>query len=112
MSVLERAGARLLVERRRLEWRAGTPIPTRSGRLRFREPHDDDELVDLKAQVTEGSLDAYTRLDLETMSPAEAAREHFVGELAAQLSPRSLWRVAVDRETGVVVGFVTPGHNH
>ena len=36
MTVLERSGARLLVERIRLEWRPGTLIPEPTGRLRFR----------------------------------------------------------------------------
>jgi GNAT superfamily N-acetyltransferase len=111
MAVVTGTGARLLVERRRLEWRVGTQIPPRSGRLRFRAPHDDAEIVGMMTEATAGSLDAYTRLDLETMSAAEAAREHFDGELAAQVSPRSHWRVAIDHD-GDPVGFVTPGHNH
>ncbi|HEX2404097.1 MAG TPA: GNAT family N-acetyltransferase, partial [Acidimicrobiia bacterium] len=111
MTIAARTGARLLVERRRLEWRAGTPIPPRSGRLRFRSPHEDDEVLRLMTEVTAGSLDAYTRLDLQSMSAAEAARKHFDGEIAAQVSPRSNWRIAIDHDDDVV-GFVTPGHNH
>lgn len=45
------------------------------------------------------------------MSPAEAARDHFDGELARQVSPRANWRVATT-PAGEVVGFVTPGCNH
>ena len=62
-------------------------------------------------EVIPGSLDAYTRLDLESMSAAEAARQHFDGEIAAQVSPRSTSRIAIDHDDDVV-GFVTPGHNH
>jgi hypothetical protein len=36
MAALERAGARLLVERLRFEWRPGTPIPESRRRLVFR----------------------------------------------------------------------------
>ncbi len=111
MAITASTGARLFVERRRLEWRAGTPIPPRSGRLRFRSPHDDDEVVQLMTEVIPGSLDAHTRLDLESMSAAEAARQHFDGEIAEQVSPRSNWRIAMDHDDDVV-GFVTPGHNH
>lgn len=104
-------GARLLAERLRLTWQAGTPIPPPSGRLRFREPAGDDEVVGLMTEVVEGTLDAHTRQDLRTMSPAEAARDHFDGDLARQLSPRANWRVATTPD-GEVVGFVTPGRNH
>jgi len=111
MAITASTGARLFVERLRLEWRAGTPIPPRSGRLRFRSPHDDDEVVRLMTEVIAGSLDAHTRLDLESMSAAEAARRHFDGEIAAQVGPRSNWRIAIDHDDEIV-GFVTPGHNH
>jgi GNAT superfamily N-acetyltransferase len=111
IAIARSTGARLLVERRRLEWRAGTPIPPRDGRLTFRLPHDDEEVLLLMTEVSVGSLDAQTRLDLESMSALEAARDHFDGELAVQVSPRSLWRIAVDHNDDPV-GFVTPGHNH
>lgn len=104
-------GAHLTAERLRLTWEAGTPIPPPSGRLRFREPTGDDEVVALMTDVVEGTLDAHTRQDLQTMGPAEAARDHFEGELALQVSPRRNWRVATTLD-GEVVGFVTPGHNH
>lgn len=45
MAIASSTGAKLFVERRRLEWRAGTPIPPRSGWLRFRPPHDDEDPV-------------------------------------------------------------------
>jgi len=111
MAISASTGARLFVERRRLEWRAGTPIPPRSGRLRFRSPHDEDEILKLMTEVIAGSLDAYTRLDLESMSAAEAARAHFDSEIAAQVSSRSNWRIAIDHHDDIV-GFVTPGHNY
>lgn len=110
MSIATSTGARLVAERRRLEWQAGTPIPLRSARLRFRPPIDDDEVLALMTEVTAGSLDAYTQEKLETMTAAEAAQNHFEGEVGAQISPRSNWRVAIDGNNRAV-GFVTPGHN-
>ncbi|MFD0576908.1 hypothetical protein [Dactylosporangium darangshiense] len=47
MAVLERLGARPLVERRRLEWRPGAGVPAASGRLRFREFSGTTEALDL-----------------------------------------------------------------
>ena len=103
-------GARLFVERLRFEWRKGIPIPPPSRRLDFRLPHDDDEILDLMTAVAEGSLDAYTLLDLETMTAREAAEKHFTYEFAEQGSARDNWRVATDC-TGSSVGFVMPGYN-
>ena len=111
VGIAEQTGARVFVERLRFEWRKGTPIAPPSRRLEFRHPRDDDEILGLMTAAVAGSLDAHTLLDRETMSAEEAAREHFFGELAQQISPRANWRVATDH-TGATVGFVTPGHNH
>ena len=111
IDIAEQTGARVFVERLRYEWRRHTPIAPPSGRLDFRQPHDDEEILDLMTAVVPGSLDAHTVLDLKTMTPREAALNHFSGELAQQISTRDHWRVATDH-TGATVGFVTPGHNH
>jgi RimJ/RimL family protein N-acetyltransferase len=111
IDIAEQAGARVFVERLRFEWRNQTPIAPPSGRLDFRRALDDDEILDLMTAVVHGSLDAHTVLDLTTMTPREAAHQHFYSELAQQISTRDNWRVATD-ETGATVGFVTPGHNH
>lgn len=110
INIAKQTGARVLVERLRFEWRKGIPIPPPSRRLNFRLPHDDDEILDLMTAAVVGSLDAYTLLDLKTMTPGEAAQQHF-SELAQQISTRDNWRVATDH-TGSTVGFVAPGHNH
>lgn len=107
----EQTGARVFVERLRFEWRESTSTAPPSERLDFRQPHDEEEILDLMTVVVEGSLDAHTVLDLKTMTPREAAQDHFSGELAQQISPRENWRVATDH-TGATIGFVTPGHNH
>ncbi|MGD1218611.1 GNAT family N-acetyltransferase [Streptomyces krungchingensis] len=110
MTILERAGARLFVERLRLEWRPGTPVPEPSGRLVFRPVRDGEELLALMTSVLEGTLDAHSRDDLTRMSPREAAVSHYEGELAKYASPRDWWRVAT-LPGGDPVGFVVPAHN-
>jgi hypothetical protein len=47
MGALERVGAKLFVERLRLEWRPGTPVAELSGRLTFRPVRNAGELIEL-----------------------------------------------------------------
>ncbi|MFF1489789.1 GNAT family N-acetyltransferase [Streptomyces sp. NPDC058319] len=110
MAVLERTGARLFVERLRLEWRPETPVPGPGGRLAFRPPHDSGELVSLMTSAMDGTLDAHGRADLTRLSPREAALKHYEEELALYTSPRDWWRVAT-LPRGEPVGFVLPAHN-
>ncbi|WP_225077298.1 GNAT family N-acetyltransferase [Streptomyces sp. CoT10] len=110
MTVLERTGARLFVERLRLEWRPGSPVPGPGGRLAFRPVHDAGELVALMTSVLDGTLDAHGRDDLTRMTAHEAAVKHYEDELARYTSPRDWWRVAT-LPHGEPVGFVVPAHN-
>jgi GNAT superfamily N-acetyltransferase len=110
MAALERTGARLFVERLRLEWRAGGPVAGPGGRLAFRPVRDPDELIGLMTAVLEGTLDAHSRADLTRMTPAEAAREQYRGELDRYASPHDWWRIAVLPD-GEPAGFVIPAHN-
>ncbi len=105
MAVLERTGARLLVERLRLEWRPESPVPEPSRRLVFRPVHDGEELVALMASVLDGTLDAHGR-----ESAPEAAVRHYEDELARYTSPRDWWRIAT-LPHGEPVGFVIPARN-
>jgi hypothetical protein len=107
VAALELAGARLFVERLRLEWRPGTPIPEQSGRLRYRPVRDRDELIPLMTLVLDGTLDAHSQADLASMTPGQAAVAHYERELANYRSPRQWWRVATLPD-GEPVGFVTP----
>lgn len=109
MTALERTGARLFVERLRLEWRAGTPVPEPDGRLEFRTT-DRAELVGLMTRVLEGTLDAHSRADLAGKPPAQVAAEHYDEEFARYSSPIAWHRVAV-RPDGEPVGFVVPARN-
>lgn len=110
MTVLERTGARLFVERLRLEWRPGSPIPDPGERLVFRPVHAPEELMALMARVMDGTLDAHGRDDLTRMSAQEAAVQQYEEELACYASPRGWWRIAT-LPHGEPVGFVIPAHN-
>ena len=93
MAIAGQTGARLLAERFRFEWRPGTPIAPPTGRLAFRPAGNDAELVDLMTLVMDGTLDAHSRADLETMSARQGAVRHFEDELARRRSPREWWRI-------------------
>lgn len=110
MTVLERAGARLFVERLRLEWRPWTRIPAARGRLKFRPVIDREDLLALMVPVLEGTLDAHSRHDLDQMSAARVAAEQYDGEFEGYDSPRDWWRIATLPD-GEPVGFVIPARN-
>jgi hypothetical protein len=69
LGALERVGAKLFVERLRLEWRPGTPVAGLSGRLIFRPVRNPGELIELMTLVLDGTLDAHSRDDLTRMTP-------------------------------------------
>lgn len=110
MSALERVGAKLFVERLRLEWRPGTPIPDLSGRLEFRPVRHPGELVELMTLVLDGTLDAHSLDDLTRMTPRQAAQDQYDSELDRYASPHEWWRIAT-LPSGEPVGFVIPAHN-
>ncbi|MFI0895466.1 GNAT family N-acetyltransferase [Streptomyces sp. NPDC020983] len=111
MRIVERTGGRLFVERLRLEWRRGTPVPEPAGRLAFRGVRDRAELVGLMTQVLDGTLDAHSRDDLTRMTAAQAAEQQYDEELERYASPREWWRVATLPDGGEPVGFVIPARN-
>jgi RimJ/RimL family protein N-acetyltransferase len=110
MGALERVGAKLFVERLRLDWRPGTPIAELSGRLTFRPVRNPGELIELMTLVLDGTLDAHSRDALTRMSPSQAAQEQYHNELESYTSPREWWRIATLPD-GEPVGFVIPAHN-
>jgi RimJ/RimL family protein N-acetyltransferase len=110
MAVLARAGAKLFVERLRLEWNPTAPVPTPSGRLAFRTAGA-DELLAMMTQVLDGTLDAYSRRDLTHLSAREAAVSQYEDEFARYKSPRDWWHVATLPD-GEPVGFVVPARNN
>ncbi len=110
MTIVERTGARLFVERLRLEWLPKTPVPEPSGRLVFRPVRETEELLALMTAVLSGTLDAHSRDDLTRLAPRETAVKHYEEELARYTTPRDWWRVAT-LPAGEPVGFVLPAHN-
>jgi RimJ/RimL family protein N-acetyltransferase len=110
MAALERTGAKLFVERLRLQWRPGTPIAGLSGRLSFRPVRHPGELIDLMTLVLDGTLDAHSRDDLTRMTPRQAAQEQYHHELERYPSPHEWWRIATLPD-GEPAGFVIPAHN-
>lgn len=110
MAISERTGARLFVERLRLEWRPGTLIAAPSHRLSFRPVEDIDELVVLMTAVLEGTLDAHSRADLTHMSAREVAVRQYEDEFAGYSNRRDWWRIAT-LPAGDPVGFVIPARN-
>ena len=110
MAVLERLGARLFVERLRLEWRPSGGAPRPGGRLVFRMPRGAGELIGLMAEVLDGTLDAHSRADLTRMTAREAALAQYEDEFESYDSPREWWRVAA-LPGGEPVGFVVPARN-
>ncbi|MGW0935713.1 GNAT family N-acetyltransferase [Streptomyces sp. NPDC002666] len=109
--VMERSGARMLVERLRLEWRAGTPVPADGGRLRFRPVAGREDLLALMTPVMEGTLDAHGQRDLASgLSARGAAEKHYDEELAHYSTPQEWWRIA-ELPDGGPVGFVIPARN-
>jgi RimJ/RimL family protein N-acetyltransferase len=110
MTVLERTGARLFVERLRLEWVPRAGVGASGGRLGFRPVRDTAELMDLMTSALDGTLDAHNRDDLSRMTAREAAAKHYEQELALYSSPREWWRVATLPD-GTAVGFVIPARN-
>jgi RimJ/RimL family protein N-acetyltransferase len=111
MAVLERTGARLFVERLRLQWTRGTPTPEPVGRLEFRPMRDRLELVGLMTRVLEGTLDAHSRDDLTRMPPERVAAEQFDNEFLSYGTPTDWWRIAT-LPGGEPVGFVVPARNN
>jgi RimJ/RimL family protein N-acetyltransferase len=110
MGALERVGAKLFVERLRLEWRPGTPVAEPGDRLAFRPVRNPGELIELMTLVLDGTLDAHSRDDLTRMTPAQAAQEQYQDELDRYASPHEWWRIATLPD-GEPVGFVIPAHN-
>ncbi|MFF1837862.1 GNAT family N-acetyltransferase [Streptomyces sp. NPDC058231] len=110
--VLENTGARLLVERLRLQWTPLSPLPELKERLVFRPVVGREDLLALMTPVMEGTLDAHGQADLASgLSPREAAERHYDGEFAGFKSPHEWWRIAELPDGSGPVGFVIPARN-
>lgn len=111
MEAVSSVGGVPFVERLRYAWRAAdTPVPTGTGRLRFRGIRNEEEVLGLMVRALEGTLDGHDRADLDGTGPEQVARDNFDAEFARYSTPRSWWRVAT-LEDGEPVGFVLPARN-
>lgn len=111
LGVLEELGATLFVERLRLQWTPGAPVPAPTGRLAFRPVDGEAELVDLLTELLTGTLDVHSLDDLGRMTARQSAQAQYDDEFAGYRSPRDWWRVAVLPETGEPVGLVIAARN-
>ncbi|MEV4550460.1 GNAT family N-acetyltransferase [Nonomuraea wenchangensis] len=106
-----RAGLTDELERLRLAWTAGEPVPEPSDRLVFRGEDDDEAFVAAFRRVAEGTLDHATRLSLRTMDPEEQARQE-VADYREMPGDRSWWRLAYSAADGSLVGVALPSANN
>lgn len=100
-----RSGLTEELERLQYAWTPDDGVPAASTRVRFR-PGDDDEFLDLFAQVGRGSLDVETQRSVEEMGEQGQAREDLDFYLGCP-GERDWWRVALDGD-GSPVGFAIP----
>jgi len=108
MAVLAATGASFTLERLRLEWRPGTPVPPPDDRLTFAPAGAD--LIALLTRILDGTLDAHSRDDLASMSAHEVATQQYEDEFARYDTPRDWWRVG-HRADGEPVGLVIAARN-
>ncbi len=105
-----RAGLRPFVERLSYRWTADAcPLPERSARLDFR-PAGDGAVRQVLRRILTGTLDAFSRRDVERHGLDRAA-ELQLEELHWFPAPREWWRLGYDR-AGEVVGITVPTRNH
>jgi len=100
-----RSGLTEELERLQYAWTRDDGVPAASTRVRFR-PGDDEEFLDLFAQVARGSLDVETQRSVEEMGEQGQARDDLDFYLGCP-GERDWWRVALDGD-GCPVGFAIP----
>ncbi|MBG0850909.1 GNAT family N-acetyltransferase [Streptomyces spinoverrucosus] len=105
-----RAGLTVAVERLRYEWTRDSGVPAPPRRLRFRPEADDEVFVDLFRRVLDGTLDAASRAEAETIGAQAQARADVAFYRDSMPGERSWWRVAEDAG-GRTVGFALPSRN-
>jgi GNAT superfamily N-acetyltransferase len=109
-TVLERLGARLLVERLRLQWGPGSAVPPDRHRLVFRPPTGREQMVDLLTAVLEDTLDEHSRNRLRTETARQVAIGQFDDEFPRYRGPKEWWAVGCLPD-GEPVGLVIPSRN-
>lgn len=102
----EEAGLMFSRERINVQWTLADGLPARTRRLDFRIAETDDHVLDILAQVSDGSLDADDRRELARGGPARAAKAT-LDAVAGMPGGRSRWRIALD-EDGQLIGSCCP----
>jgi RimJ/RimL family protein N-acetyltransferase len=103
------AGLTPFVERLNYRWTRGCPVPEPPARLELR-PASDAEALAVLRRILDGTLDAYSRRDVERLGADKAAEEQ-LAELYWYPAPRDWWRIGYDR-SGEVAGIVVPTRNY
>ena len=109
-TVLARLGARLLVERLRLQWGPGARVPADRHRLVFRPPAGRGELLELLTGILDATLDEHSRDRLCATSPRAVATAQLDDEFSHYPGPRQWWAVGCLPD-GEPVGLVIPTRN-
>nr|WP_246287091.1 GNAT family N-acetyltransferase [Schumannella luteola] len=96
--VAERAGLGQRLERVKLLWRRGDPVPAAPTRVGFR-PASDEAFIATLTRVARGSLDATTHREIAAVGAEQHARDEFAF-YAGLPGRRGDWRLAFDRGVG------------
>ncbi|TPW75741.1 GNAT family N-acetyltransferase [Schumannella soli] len=96
--VAERAGLGQRLERVKLLWQQGAPVPPASARVEFRAASDED-VIGVLTRVARGSLDATTHREIAAVGAEQHARDEF-DFYAGLPGRRDDWRLAFDRAAG------------
>lgn len=117
--VADRVGLTRRVERVKLLWEQGDPVPGASERLDFRAATDEDFVAAFQL-VAQGSLDWTTQQDIAAVGPEQQARDEidFYRGLPGR---RDDWRLAFERNAGTggasgtsgmdLVGLIIPSRS-
>jgi RimJ/RimL family protein N-acetyltransferase len=103
------AGMTQFVERLHYTWTTGRGLPERRGRLAFRPPESTEQVRVVLQAILEGTLDAYSRRDVERRG-AEAAAREALDVLTWLPGKRDGWRLAYKNDE--LAGIVAPSRNY
>jgi ribosomal protein S18 acetylase RimI-like enzyme len=118
IAAAEAAGMTRFVERLHLTWTPDRGVPEKSTRLTFRAPESIEHVREVLQAILEGTLDAYSRRDVEQKGAAHAAQEA-LDVLTWLPGKRDGWRLAYNTNgagdgagDGDLVGIVVPSRNY
>jgi len=102
----QQAGLTVALERLGHEWTPDAGLPSRTGRLTFRQEAADAVFAGLFSRVLLGTLDATSRRAAESAGPLAQARQDVRFYREKMLGQRAWWRVA-QTPAGEIAGFGT-----